>query len=239
MPPVLSVIVPCYNEEATLDPCIARVLAIGDSGLSLEIIIVDDHSRDGSPAVMEALATRHREIAIVRHQENQGKGAALKSGVAHASGDFVVFQDADMEYDPEDLKRLLVPLREGKADVVFGTRFSKESQNTNPYFWHVAANSVLTLFSNLCSGLRLTDMETCYKMFRREIIAQISIEEKRFGVEPELVAKIARLRPGGKKLRITEVGIRYHGRTYGQGKKIGFKDALRALYCSVKYSFLA
>jgi dolichol-phosphate mannosyltransferase len=233
---VLSVVVPCYNEEATLETCIDRVLAIQDDDLKLDIVIVNDCSKDRSREIAEALAKKHPEITVFNHDVNQGKGAALRNGFAKAKGDFVVVQDADLEYDPQDLKRMLPPLVDGRADVVFGTRFQSHDERKVTYFWHTLANQILTFLSNMCSNMNLTDMETCYKMFRREIIQQIKVEESRFGIEPELVAKMAKIRINGARPRIYEVGVSYHGRSYEEGKKIGLKDAFRAVYCIFLYN---
>lgn len=227
----LSVVIPCYNEAHTLEPCLARVLAIADPELALELIIVDDGSTDESLAVARALARQHPQVAVMALPRNQGKGAALREGFRHAHGEFVAVQDADLEYDPADLKRLLRPLRAGMADVVLGSRFLSGGEHRALHFWHAVANSLVTLLSNMFTDLNLTDIETGYKIFRREVIQRVTIEEHRFGFEPEIVAKIARLR-----LRIYEMGISYYGRTYAEGKKIGMKDAFRALYCIIRYS---
>jgi len=227
----LSVVVPCYNEQATLAMCVQRLLEIQDADLSLEIIIVDDGSSDDSANLAQALSAGHAEVRLVRHERNMGKGAALRTGFGEASGDFVAVQDADLEYEPQDLKRLLGPLRSGVADVVLGSRFLSYGAHRVLYFWHSLGNAFLTLVSNIFTDLNLTDMETCYKVFRREVIQAIEIEEDRFGVEPEVVAKMARMR-----VRIYEMGISYHGRTYAEGKKIGFKDGFRALYAILKYN---
>ena len=228
---VLSVVVPCYDEQATLAACVERLLEIRDERLALEIIIVDDGSRDDSAAIAESLASTHREVRLIRHQKNSGKGAALRTGFTVASGDFVAVQDADLEYEPQDLKRLLEPLKDGVADVVFGSRFLSYGAHRVLYFWHSLGNAFLTLVSNIFTDLNLTDMETCYKVFRRDVIQSIEIEEDRFGVEPELVAKVAH-----KRLRIYEMGVAYHGRTYEEGKKIGFRDGVRALYAIFRYN---
>jgi dolichol-phosphate mannosyltransferase len=228
---VLSLVIPCYNEEKTLETCVDRVLAISDDTLDLELIIVDDHSKDRSLAVARELAERHPQIVVLHHEKNQGKGAALRTGIARASGDYVAIQDADLEYDPMDLKRLLIPLRAGDADAVLGSRFLSTGHHRVLYFWHSLGNRFLTLLSNMLTDLNLTDMETCYKVFRREVIQNITIEENRFGFEPEVVAKLAQLR-----LRIYEMGISYRGRTYAEGKKIGARDGFRALYCILKYN---
>ena len=227
----LSVIIPCYNEEHTLEACVDSVMAIQDDSLQLEVIVVDDCSADKSARIAQRLAARLPELVLVRHERNQGKGAALRSGFARATGDFVAIQDADREYDPMDLKRLLGPLRNGEADVVLGSRFLSAGYHRVLYFWHSLGNRFLTLLSNMLTDLNLTDMETCYKVFRREVIQGIEIEENRFGFEPEVVAKIAQMR-----LRVYEMGISYRGRTYAEGKKIGMRDGWRALYCILKYN---
>jgi len=228
---VLTTVVPCFNEQATLEICIERLLEIRDARLALDIVIVDDGSSDASVSIAEDLASAYPEVRLIRHDRNRGKGAALRTGFAQARGDFVAVQDADLEYDPNDLKRLVEPLREGAADVVFGSRFLSSGVHRVLYFWHSIGNGLLTLISNIFTDLNLTDMETCYKVFRREVIQSIEIQEDRFGVEPELVAKVAHMR-----LRIFEMGISYRGRTYAEGKKIGLKDGLRALYAVFKYN---
>ena len=227
----LSIVIPCFNEENTIEKCVTRVLKIADDYLSLEIIIIDDNSTDNSFKVMSRLATKYQEISVHQHSVNQGKGAALRTGFAYATGDYVAVQDADLEYDPQDLKRLIIPLQNGYADVVFGSRFATQSAHRVLYFWHSLGNKFLTLLSNIFTDLNLTDMETCYKVFKRNVIQNIEIIENRFGFEPEIVAKIAQ-----RKLRIYEMGISYHGRTYNEGKKIGYKDGLRALYCIFHYN---
>jgi len=227
----LTLVIPCYNEEKTLRKCIDRVLKIRDENLSLELVIVDDGSRDRSLAIARELALEHPEIVVVPHEVNQGKGAALRTGFQKASGEFVGVQDADLEYDPRELESLLLPLVNDEADVVFGSRFLSCGAHRVLYFWHFLGNSLLTFVSNMFSDLNLTDMETCYKIFRRDVVQSIDIKENRFGVEPELVAKVARMR-----LRIYETGISYYGRTYEEGKKIGFRDAFRAFYCIFRYN---
>ncbi|HEY6597786.1 MAG TPA: glycosyltransferase family 2 protein [Pseudomonadales bacterium] len=228
---LLSIVVPCFNEERTLAKCMDHVLRIADEHLALEVIIVDDCSRDASVRVAEKLAAENPCIHVLRHEVNQGKGAALRTGFERATGDVVAVQDADLEYDPQDLKRLLQPFREGKADVVLGSRFLSRDSHRVLYFWHSVGNKLLTLLSNIFTDLNLSDMECCYKLFARDVIKNIRVEENRFGVEPELVAKIAH-----RRLRIYEMGISYSGRTYEEGKKIGLKDAFRALYCIVRYN---
>ena len=227
----LSIVIPCFNEERTLRACVERVLEIADELLSLEIVIVDDYSSDRSLALARELENQYPEVSVYSHSYNQGKGAALRTGFGKISGDFVAIQDADLEYRPTDLKRLLEPLIEDEADVVLGSRFLSNGAHRVLYFWHFLGNKFLTLLSNMFTDLNLTDMETCYKVFRREVIDKIIIEENRFGFEPEIVAKVAQ-----QKVRVFEMGISYFGRTYEEGKKIGFKDGLRALYCIIRYN---
>ncbi len=231
-PPTLSVVIPVYNERATIDHLVQRVAAVA---VDKEIILVDDGSTDGTAELLPAITQRHGARAFC-HDHNRGKGAALRTGFAAATGRFVIVQDADLEYDPEEYPRLLKPLLDDRADVVFGSRFSGGQSHRVLYFWHYLGNRGLTLLSNAITNLNLTDMETCYKVFRREIIQSITIEEDRFGFEPEITAKLAKLRrPDGGPLRIYEVGISYFGRTYEEGKKIGWKDGVRALYAILKY----
>jgi len=231
----LSIVIPCYNEEKTLEAIVARVLAADRCGLDIEIVIVDDGSRDRSVEVMTALAAKHPEILIHAHEVNQGKGAALRTGFRKATGDIVLVQDADLEYSPSDYPKLLKPMLDGRADVVFGSRFKGGDESRVLYFWHSMGNKLLTLVSNMFTDLNLTDMETCYKAFRREIIQRVDIVENRFGFEPEITAKIAHMRP---RPRIFEVGISYSGRTYEEGKKIGWRDGVRAFYCIIRYNLL-
>lgn len=227
----LSIVVPAYNEARSLARCIERVLQIEGPELTLEILIVDDASSDGTAAVAAELAARHRQVRLLRHERNQGKGGALHTGFLHATGDFVAVQDADLEYDPRDLKRLVEPLVEGRADVVLGSRFLSGGEHRVLYFWHSIANRALTLLSNMFTDLNLSDMESCYKVFRRDVLQRVELHEKRFGFEPEIVAAISRLR-----LRIYEMGVSYAGRTYEEGKKIGLRDGWRALYCIIHYN---
>jgi len=222
----LSVVIPVYNERATILRVVAAVQGVD---LDKEIIIVDDGSTDGT---REALATiDDPAVRVLFHERNLGKGAALRTGFAAAQGDVVVIQDADLEYDPHEFPRLLRPILEGKADVVYGSRFVGGEQHRALFFWHMLGNKFLTLLSNMLTNLNLTDMETCYKAFRRDLLQRITIEENRFGFEPEITAKVAKLRA-----RIYEVGISYAGRTYRDGKKICWKDGFSALRCIVKYN---
>jgi glycosyltransferase involved in cell wall biosynthesis len=224
----LSVIMPVYNECHTLREVVERVLAVP---VAVELICVDDGSRDGSREILGELQMQYPQLRILLQPRNMGKGAALRRGIQEASGDFVIIQDADLEYDPNDYPALLGPLIQNKADVVYGSRFLGSGPHRVLYFWHSVGNSVLTLLSNCLTNINLSDMETCYKVFRREIIQSIPIEEDRFGFEPEITVKIAK-----RHLRIYEVGIGYWGRTYEEGKKIGWKDGVRALWCLMKYS---
>lgn len=229
----LSVVIPCYNEEKTLANCLERVLDIASDNLELETIIVDDASGDKSGEIARDFSFKNSNIKYHRLPQNQGKGAALRVGFKEASGDYIVVQDADLEYDPKEISLMIEPFIKNNADVVIGSRFMGERAHRVLYFWHYFGNKMLTLISNFFTDLNLTDMETCYKMFRREVIQSIEIEENRFGFEPEIIAKVAK-----KKLNVYEVGISYYGRTYEDGKKIGWKDGFRAIYCIVKYNLL-
>jgi glycosyltransferase involved in cell wall biosynthesis len=227
---LLSVIIPCYNEINTIAAVIESVSSAPYS--NKEIIVVDDFSNDGTRELLKK-SFPHLTITpnlILYHDANQGKGAALRTGIKAATGDIIIIQDADLEYDPSEYPRLIEPILNNKADVVFGSRFLGGDAHRVLYFWHRVGNGFLTIFSNMFTNLNLTDMETCYKAFRREIIQPIKIQENRFGFEPEITAKISKL-----DCRIYEVGISYYGRTYADGKKIGWKDGFRALWCIVKY----
>jgi glycosyltransferase involved in cell wall biosynthesis len=227
---LLSVIIPCYNEIQTIDKIID---AVNDSPYpNKEIIIIDDCSTDGTREKLKLeIELSGRVSKVLYHTVNQGKGASLRSGIQVATGDLVIFQDADLEYDPNEYSRLIEPILQGKADVVFGSRFSGGDAHRVLYYWHRIGNGFLTMLSNIFTNFNLTDMEACYKVFRREIIQNIKIEENRFGSEPEITAKLAK-----KRYRIYEVGISYYGRTYAEGKKIGWKDGVRVIYCIIKYN---
>ncbi len=229
--PTLSVVMPCYNERNTIHVSLERVLACGID--PLEVIVVDDGSRDGTRALLTEGPARDPRVRVILHEKNAGKGAALRTGFREARGRFVVVQDADLEYDPMEYPRLLEPLLADRADVVFGTRFGGGPHRVL-YFWHSVGNQMLTTLSNMVTDLNLTDMETCYKVFRREVLQQIDLQENRFGIEPEITAKVA-----GLGVRVYEVPISYHGRTYAEGKKIGLKDAFRAAYCILRYGIPA
>jgi len=225
----LSVVMPVYNERATLRQVVERVLSLAP--MEIELICVDDGSRDGSREILAEVRAEYPQVQVLLHPENMGKGAAIRTGIQHAAGDFVIIQDADLEYDPSDYPVLLEPLIQGKADAVYGSRFQGSGPHRVLYFWHSVGNKLLTLLSNCLTNINLSDMETCYKAFRREVIQAIPIQENRFGFEPEITVKLAK-----RHLRIYEVGIGYWGRTYEEGKKIGWKDGMRALWCLLKYS---
>ncbi|WP_241477278.1 MULTISPECIES: glycosyltransferase family 2 protein [unclassified Prochlorococcus] len=227
---MLSIIIPCYNESKTI---ISLIEAVKESPVkNREVIIVDDGSKDGTRDILSDL--NDPEVRVIFHAQNQGKGAALRTGFNEAKGDICIVQDADLEYDPQEFQVVIQPILDGKADVVFGSRFQGGRPHRVVYFWHRIGNGLLTLMSNFFTDLNLSDMETCYKAFRREVIQSINIKENRFGFEPEVTAKISKM-----NIRIYEVGISYYGRTYDEGKKIGWKDGIRAIYCILKYNLWA
>jgi glycosyltransferase involved in cell wall biosynthesis len=226
--PCLSIVIPAYNEAATVEEVLRQVLA---QRPVKEVLVVDDCSGDGTFEIVEKVVAGDRRVRVIRHEVNRGKGAALRTGFAHATAPWVLVQDADLEYDPEEYHLLLRPALAGKADVVFGSRFLGAGSHRVLYFWHSLGNRLLTLLSNMFTDLNLSDMETCYKLFRRDIIQGIRLQEDRFGFEPEVTAKVAK-----RKVRIYEVAISYYGRTYAEGKKIGWKDGVRALICIFKYN---
>jgi len=226
---MISVIIPCYNEAKTIELIVERVLAIKQ--YNIEIIIIDDFSNDGTTEILKTkLTSKIRKILY--NEKNFGKGYCIRKGIEKSNGDIILIQDADLEYNPQDYHKLLNPILNGDADVVFGSRFLGGEEKRVLFFWHSLANKILTLISNMCSDINLTDMETCYKVFKSSLIKKIELKENRFGFEPEITAKIAKLKP-----KIYEVGISYHGRTYEEGKKIGLKDAFNALKCIIKYNF--
>lgn len=223
----LSVIIPVYNEEETVATLLQKVEAVP---LDKEIIVIDDGSTDASGDILLQFETKPG-YKVVRHENNRGKGAAIRTGLLYACGDIVIIQDSDLEYDPQQYNKLIQPILEGKADVVYGSRFISGDYRRVLYFWHMLGNTFLTFLSNMLTNLNLTDMETCYKVFRREVLMKIQLKEDRFGFEPEVTAKISKL-----NIRIYEVGISYAGRTYAEGKKIGWKDGLVAVWCILKYN---
>lgn len=230
----VSIVIPVFNERATLEEIVHRVLAAPLGELEREVILIDDRSTDGSTEIAERLATQTpRTVRLIRHANNQGKGAAIRTGFAAATGDILLIQDADLEYDPAEYLRLLAPMLDGRADVVFGSRFIGGEAHRVLYYWHSVANRAITAFSNAMTNLNLTDIECCYKVFTREVATKLKIEESGFGVEPELTARVAKL-----KCRVFEVGVSYSGRTYEQGKKIRPSDGAWAVWCILKYNLL-
>ncbi len=224
---LLSVIIPVFNEAKTIEEIMRRVEAVP---LAKEIIVVDDFSQDGTREVLSRLAECCKNLKVVFHDKNRGKGCAIRTGLQHVAGEMVIIQDADLEYNPAEFPRLVKPIVEDRADVVFGSRFAGGEEHRVLYFWHYVGNRFLTLFSSMLTNLNLTDMETCYKLFRTDIIRGIRLEQNRFGFEPEITAKVAKT-----GCRIFEVGISYSGRTYKEGKKIGWKDGAKAIWCIIKY----
>lgn len=234
----LSIVIPIYNEQATILSILNKLLEIKlIGGLKKELVLVNDNSTDQSEKLILSFKKRHPKTVILykKHSKNRGKGAALNTGFQIATGDIITVQDADLEYDPHEFNRLLKPILDGFADVVYGSRFKGSNPHRALFFWHTIGNNFLTFLSNMFSNLNITDMETCYKMFRSEIIKSIDIKENRFGIEPEITAKISKI----SNVRIYEVGISYYGRTYEEGKKIGWKDGFRAIYCIIKYNLFS
>ena len=225
---MISVLIPCYNEKNTISEIVDRILKVKE--IDIEIIIIDDNSKDGTKDIIENnLASKVSKV--IYNQVNEGKGYCIKKGIKEATGDIILIQDADLEYDPKEYKKLIKPILDGHADVVYGSRFIGGDERRILFFWHTIANKLLTLLSNMFTNLNLTDMETCYKVFKKDIIKNIDLKEKRFGFDPEITAKMAKMKP-----KIFEVGISYFGRTYEQGKKIGLKDAFVVLKCIIKYN---
>lgn len=239
-PRSVSILVPVYNEAAHVAACLSRLddaaPLLAELGLSREVVIVDDASNDGTPDVLLGLAERRTDLRVLKHPVNLGKGAALRTAIKAATGDIVLFHDADMEYDPRDHPAVLRPIVEGRADAVIGSRFIGHTHRVL-YFWHSVVNKGLTLLSNVTTNLNLTDIECCTKALTREVFQRIEIEENRFGVEPEIIAKVSRQRIDGRRCRVYEVGVSYDGRTYAEGKKIGWRDGVAALWCVLRYGF--
>jgi glycosyltransferase involved in cell wall biosynthesis len=233
----LSILVPCYNEEKTITQVLKKIISTEIAGIQKEIIIVDDCSSDNTSASINDFVERnsHYSIKLIRHEKNKGKGACIRSGLLEVTGEVLIIQDSDLEYDPAEYQKLLAPILNGHADVVFGSRFRGSEAHRVLFFMHTIGNKILTFWSNLLTGLNLSDMETGYKMFKTEIIRNIKIRENRFGFEPEITSKISRI----KNIRIYEVGISYYGRRYDEGKKIKWVDGVRAFYCIFKYNIFS
>ena len=225
---LITVIIPCYNEKNTISKIVDKIISL--KNINLQVIVVDDFSNDGTREILKENISKKVD-KIIYHEKNRGKGAAIKSSIDSIKGNIIIIQDADLEYDPNEYEKLIKPILANKADVVFGSRFQGAEPHRVVYFWHRVGNGFLTLLSNIMTDINLTDMETCYKAFRTEILKSINIREKRFGFEPEITAKVARM-----NCRIYEVGISYYGRTYEEGKKIGWKDGIRAIWCILKYN---
>lgn len=229
----LSIIIPCFNESKNIDQILNAILAVKLPGdIEKELIVVDDGSTDGTTARIAAFIASHEQVQVITHPVNQGKGACIRTGIKQATGSLVLIQDADLEYDPRDYSKLLMPMLEGHADVVYGSRFLGDGPHRVLFYFHTIGNKMLTAFSNLFTQLNITDMETGYKLFRKSVLDRVSLRESRFGFEPEITAKISRI----KNIRIYEVGIAYYGRTYAEGKKITWKDGIRTIYCVLKYN---